>query len=50
MSLPMTIDLGSIYRASRLRVASLVDDSVSDRAVPATPLGTPTTSSLTSLG
>ena len=37
MSLPMTTDLGSIYRASRLRVASLVDDSVSDRAVPATP-------------
>ena len=33
----MTIDLGSIYRASRLRVAGLVDDSVSDRAVAATP-------------
>ncbi len=33
----MTIDLGSIYRASRLRVAGLVDDTVSDRAVPATP-------------
>ena len=37
MSRLMTIDLGSIYRASRMRVAGLVDDSVSDRAVPATP-------------
>ena len=37
MSRLMTIDLGSIYRASRLRVAGLVDDGVSDRAVPATP-------------
>ena len=37
MSRLMTIDLGSIYRASRMRVAALVDDSVSDRAVPATP-------------
>ena len=33
----MTIDLGAIYRASRLRVAELVDDSVADRPVPATP-------------
>lgn len=34
----MTIDLGEIYRASRLRVADLVDDTVADRPVPATPL------------
>ena len=33
----MTIDLGAIYRASRLRVADLVDDSVAERPVPATP-------------
>jgi uncharacterized protein (TIGR03083 family) len=33
----MTIDLGAIYRASRLRVADLVDDSIADRPVPATP-------------
>lgn len=33
----MTIDLGAIYRASRLRVADLVDDTVADRPVPATP-------------
>jgi uncharacterized protein (TIGR03083 family) len=33
----MTIDLGVIYRASRLRVADLVDNSAADRAVPATP-------------
>jgi uncharacterized protein (TIGR03083 family) len=33
----MTIDLGAIYRASRLRIADLVDDSVADRPVPATP-------------
>lgn len=33
----MAIDLGAIYRASRLRVADLVDDSIADRPVPATP-------------
>jgi uncharacterized protein (TIGR03083 family) len=33
----MTIDLGEIYRSTRLRVAELVDDSVGDLAVPATP-------------
>lgn len=33
----MTIDLGAAYRASRLRVAELVDDSLGARPVPATP-------------
>ena len=33
----MSIDLGAMYRASRLRVADLVDDTVADRPVPATP-------------
>jgi uncharacterized protein (TIGR03083 family) len=33
----MTIDLGAAYRASRLRVAALIDDSVAARPVPATP-------------
>ena len=33
----MDIDLGATYRASRLRIAELVDDSVADRHVPATP-------------
>jgi uncharacterized protein (TIGR03083 family) len=33
----MTTDLGAIYRASRLRVADLVDDSTAERPVPATP-------------
>ena len=33
----MTIDLGEIYRTTRLRVADIVDDSVADRPVPATP-------------
>lgn len=33
----MTIDLGAIYRASRLRVADLVSETPPDRAVPATP-------------
>ncbi|MEY2523943.1 MAG: hypothetical protein QOJ66_2508 [Ilumatobacteraceae bacterium] len=33
----MTIDLGAIYWASRLRIADLVDDTVADRPVPATP-------------
>jgi uncharacterized protein (TIGR03083 family) len=33
----MTIDLGEIYRATRLRIADVVDDSVADRPVPATP-------------
>ncbi|MEP7111723.1 MAG: maleylpyruvate isomerase N-terminal domain-containing protein [Ilumatobacteraceae bacterium] len=33
----MAIDLGAIYRASRLRVADLADDSVADQPVPATP-------------
>jgi uncharacterized protein (TIGR03083 family) len=33
----MAIDLGGIYRASRLRVADLVDDTLADRPVPATP-------------
>src|SRR6478752_2466338 len=36
----MTIDLGETYRTTRLRVADLVDDSVADRAVPATPAWT----------
>jgi uncharacterized protein (TIGR03083 family) len=36
----MTIDLGEIYRATRLRVAEIVDDSVADRQVPATPAWT----------
>jgi uncharacterized protein (TIGR03083 family) len=34
----MDIDLGAAYRAGRLRVADLVDDNLSDRPVPATPL------------
>jgi uncharacterized protein (TIGR03083 family) len=34
----MDIDLGTAYRAARLRVADLVDDNLSDRPVPATPL------------
>ena len=33
----MTTDLGAMYRASRLRVADLVDDTVAGRPVPATP-------------
>jgi uncharacterized protein (TIGR03083 family) len=33
----MTFDLGDAYRASRLRVAELVDDSLAARPVPATP-------------
>jgi uncharacterized protein (TIGR03083 family) len=33
----MTIDLGAAYRASRLRVAALVDDSRAAQPVPATP-------------
>lgn len=33
----MPIDLGATYRASRLRVAELVNDSLADRPVPATP-------------
>ena len=33
----MAIDLGATYRASRMRVADLVDDTVADRPVPATP-------------
>jgi uncharacterized protein (TIGR03083 family) len=33
----MTIDRGAIYRASRLRIADLVDDTVAERPVPATP-------------
>jgi uncharacterized protein (TIGR03083 family) len=33
----MDIDLGTAYRAARLRVADLVSDSVADRQVPATP-------------
>ncbi len=36
----MTIDLGEIYRTTRLRVADIVDDSVADRPVPATPAWT----------
>jgi uncharacterized protein (TIGR03083 family) len=36
----MTIDLGETYRTTRLRVADVVDDSVADRAVPATPAWT----------
>jgi uncharacterized protein (TIGR03083 family) len=36
----MTIDLGEIYRMTRLRVADIVDDSVADRPVPATPAWT----------
>ncbi len=36
----MTIDLGEIYRVTRLRVADIVDDSVADRPVPATPAWT----------
>lgn len=34
----MEIDLGAMYRASRLRIADLVDDAVASRPVPATPL------------
>jgi len=34
----MTIDLGAIYRTSRLRIGDVVDDSVADRPVPATPV------------
>ena len=33
----MTTDLGEFYRASRLRLADLVDDTVAGRPVPATP-------------
>lgn len=33
----MTIDLGECYRASRLRIADLVNDELADRPVPATP-------------
>jgi uncharacterized protein (TIGR03083 family) len=33
----MAIDLGDAYRASRLRVAALVDESLAARPVPATP-------------
>lgn len=33
----MAIDLGVIYRASRLRIADLVNDEMGDRPVPATP-------------
>ena len=33
----MAIDLGATYRTSRLRIADLVDDTVADRPVPATP-------------
>jgi uncharacterized protein (TIGR03083 family) len=36
----MTIDLGEIYRATRLRVSDIVDDSVADLPVPATPAWT----------
>jgi uncharacterized protein (TIGR03083 family) len=36
----MTIDLGEIYRTTRLRVADIVDDSVADRPVAATPAWT----------
>jgi uncharacterized protein (TIGR03083 family) len=36
----MTIDLGEIYRTTRLRVADIVDDSVAERRVPATPAWT----------
>jgi uncharacterized protein (TIGR03083 family) len=33
----MSIDLGAFYRASRLRVADIADDSLAARPVPATP-------------
>ena len=33
----MTIDVGEMYRLSRLRISGLVDDEVADVAVPATP-------------
>lgn len=33
----MAIDLGQSYRASRLRVADIVNDDLADRSVPATP-------------
>jgi uncharacterized protein (TIGR03083 family) len=36
----MDIDLGAEYRASRLRVAGLIDDSLGARPVPATPAWT----------
>ena len=35
--LAVAIDLGASYRASRLRVADLVNDDLADRPVPATP-------------
>jgi uncharacterized protein (TIGR03083 family) len=33
----MTIDLGDVYRTTRLRISDLVDDSIADLSVPATP-------------